>query len=185
MTNFQHGFSFVQILVALSLVVVFFTDLPKKLDIVSSTNVKYEADKFANTLWFAKTEAANRGVNITVCTSPDTQQCSPQSNWSDGWMVFIDESNNASFDPMSDHVLRTRLGRDIDLTMVGSGSAKDHVSFTSDGKLVSTSGQSPVGIVSVCAANKLDRNSRAIRLDTSGDISIVNALELKGASCKA
>ena len=183
MTTYQKGFSLVQIIIALTVVLVFFTDIPKGLNIVSNIRARVEADKFANAVWFAKTEAEDRRTHITLCKSPDSLQCSAQSHWNEGWMVFVDQSHDARFDPVKDHVLRTHKGGPSDLNMVGHGIFKNHVSFSPDGSLFNPTKRSTVGFVSVCVADKLDNNSRAIKLSGSGKVSVVSAMDLKGAKC--
>ena len=183
MMTFQKGFSLVQLIIALLIVFVFFTDFPKGINIVANIRARVEADKFANAVWFAKSEAEERRTHITMCKSPDNLQCSALSHWNEGWMVFVDRSHDARFDPVNDHVLRAYKGGSSDFHMVGHGVFKNHVSFSPEGKLFNASGRSIAGFVSVCVAEKPDQNARAIKLSGSGRVSVVSALDLKGVRC--
>jgi len=185
MTISQHGFSIIHVLIALALVLVFFTDLPGHMKVISSSKVRHEANAFANTLWYAKTQAANLGVRVTLCKSPDQQHCVSRGRWDDGWILFVDASDKSDFDPDKDRLLKTRAGHEMSVPMFGAGRAKHAISFTPKGELSGSAGNARSGYVVLCPDGQLDRQSTAIRLKASGDIAVVNALDIKGVKCKA
>jgi type IV fimbrial biogenesis protein FimT len=62
----------------------------------------------------ARSEAARRGVSITICPSGDGLACStdPAPSWSAGWMVFTDLNENSRVDSATDTIVYTaRFGQ--------------------------------------------------------------------------
>ncbi len=46
----------------------------------------------------ARAEAIKEGVSVTVCASTDQANCSQSSDWSQGWIAFVDPNNNGARD---------------------------------------------------------------------------------------
>jgi type IV fimbrial biogenesis protein FimT len=104
--NRQHAFTLVELLVtlavlafALMIAVPSFTSLSRSNRTVSETNALIGA------LNLARSEAAKRNINVSVCTSNDGATCAQGIGWNDGWIVFEDGNTQGTVDG-GDTVLR-------------------------------------------------------------------------------
>ncbi|WP_185231904.1 GspH/FimT family pseudopilin [Teredinibacter franksiae] len=59
-----------------------------------------------STLAFARNQAITRKEDVTFCGTADGATCTTSSNWSAGWLVFVDENSNGNFD-VGELVLRS------------------------------------------------------------------------------
>lgn len=106
--NRQLAFTLVELMVtlvvlgfALMIAVPSFTSLSRGNRTVSETNALVGA------LNLARSEAAKRNTNVTVCTSSDGATCAPNGlGWDSGWIVFEDNSVPLGQVDAGDTVLR-------------------------------------------------------------------------------
>lgn len=71
--------------------------LPNFSDTIESTSTNSTAKLFLTTLSLARSEAIQRGDNVAICASSDQADCDAGS-WSDGWILFVDNNNDANGD---------------------------------------------------------------------------------------
>lgn len=100
-SKYQSGFSLIELLVVISVASILLTvAIPSFQTFSQSSNVDSIHTKLYNSLVFARSEAINRNKIIKVCRRRnDSNQCAlpANSDWSDGWLVYIDEAaQNAS-----------------------------------------------------------------------------------------
>ncbi|MEJ2075714.1 MAG: GspH/FimT family pseudopilin [Reinekea sp.] len=89
----------------------------------------------------ARTEAINRSVRTGVCPTVDGKQCAGASEWSHGWMVYLDESDSqpASNIKQDITILRSWINIENDLEIAalkGGGSLAQKIHFDEYGLLV-------------------------------------------------
>ncbi|WP_374318372.1 GspH/FimT family pseudopilin [Aquabacterium sp.] len=97
----QGGFTLIELLMTMVVLVVLLAIGAPQLQIflVKRTAV-VQAESLAHALRVARSEAIKRGQKVTICNSANpegaTKTCATTStDWSSGWLVFVDTGTNA------------------------------------------------------------------------------------------
>jgi type IV fimbrial biogenesis protein FimT len=80
----------------------------------------------------ARAEAASRGRDSVLCPSEDGLRCLDGSDWSNGWVLFVDFNRNGRFDPVEPLLLSQSL--DADRVSVRSTSGRRRITYRSLGE---------------------------------------------------
>jgi type IV fimbrial biogenesis protein FimT len=83
----------------------------------SFSNLRFDAERttavnsFLHALFLARSESIKRGTVVTLCKSPNGEQCANEGSWSEGWMVFVnsDRDDLPQRDP-GEHVIVVHEG---------------------------------------------------------------------------
>jgi type IV fimbrial biogenesis protein FimT len=68
-------------------------------------------NRFAQTVFFARSEAIKRNDTISVCPSSDGERCAASSDWTHGWIVFVnDDRDSPAVRDGGEPLLRTDAG---------------------------------------------------------------------------
>ncbi|WP_133127438.1 GspH/FimT family pseudopilin [Legionella nagasakiensis] len=167
MTNKRFpGFSLVEFLTILTIAAIFTTlAIPGYNALIQNNKIVSAANKLSASLNFARMEAVKRGVRVAVCPAANAAftACGNNTQWSQGWIVFIDADNNNAIETTSDLVkVAQSLPNDAVIT-----SSSDVISYDGSGFL--TNGASSLSLrTSGCTGN----NARVINIANSGRISI-------------
>lgn len=87
----QNGFTLVELLltiVILSITVAIAVPLFTKT--IRDNEIIALRDKLLSSFQFARTESVTRNANVSLCPSTDGATCTNGSDWTDGWIVYID-----------------------------------------------------------------------------------------------
>jgi type IV fimbrial biogenesis protein FimT len=131
-----------------------------------------QAGTLGTAMSYAKAEAITRGVRVTLCPSAAPTASSPacsSSAWTDGWLVFVDNTqragNTAGVLDAEDTVLRIgeRLAGG---TATADTAVSSWVAFTPDGLSVLGPDRASNGAIRLC----LNRQSRSVTLSNVGAI---------------
>ncbi len=75
---------------------------------VSENRLKTQADNLFHDLQFARINAINRSTSISTCPSSNSTSCTGGTDFSVGWIVFVDNNpTNGSVDANED-ILRVQ-----------------------------------------------------------------------------
>ena len=88
-----------------------------------------------STLYNAQSNSQNTGFTTIVCPSFDSLNCTPNSNWSDGWLVYNDTDNDKNLDSNEIIILSRKLTNNllhIKFNALGNG---EKVVFYPNGRL--------------------------------------------------
>ena len=127
------GFSLVELMVAVAILTIVLTiAMPDMKGAVRSYQLTAKANNIVNVLNHARSEAAKRGLRVTVCSSTDGASCagSNQNNWHQGWIMFVDSDNDAAVS--TGEVIVQSTPADAEFTIVLSGTT-NYLSFVSSG----------------------------------------------------
>lgn len=80
----------------------------------------------------ARLTAISRNHSVIICPSPDGQHCLRSSDWSSGWMLFMDQDGDRR-PSASDDVLRTELRRDHHHLRITSSGGRRQLRYHPDG----------------------------------------------------
>lgn len=85
----------------------------------------------------ARTAAIARNHAAVLCPSRDGQTCSNGSDWSNGWILFIDANNNRQSDA-GDEIVRTELRGNGDGLRIKSSNGRNKLRYRSTGSSAGT-----------------------------------------------
>lgn len=162
------GFTLVELMVTLAIAgILIGVAVPGFQTLISSNNASNAANRFANILAYARSEAITRAVDVTVCASIDGATCAAagDTDWNNQWLV-IDMATNELF--RIEDVNRFALT--VAVTDTGDNSDEDWLSsvcFNSLGE--ECNGTLP----SVTFSFSSDGNAEALTLNSRGAVGIV------------
>lgn len=96
--NRIHAFTLIEMLVTIAIVAILAAvALPSYQSIISSGEQKAAVTALIGSLHFARSEAVKRSQAVVLCTSSDNENCTDDTLWSDGWIIFVDADNDSDF----------------------------------------------------------------------------------------
>jgi type IV fimbrial biogenesis protein FimT len=97
-----------------------------------SNRISSEINGLLGDMQFARSQAIKTGTTVTVCPSSDSLNCTGNSTWSSGWIVFLDFNGNGAVDSSTDVVIRVQKSITPD-TLVGSSGSFKYLTFNREG----------------------------------------------------
>jgi type IV fimbrial biogenesis protein FimT len=189
MATRRHGFSLVELMVALTVMAILLAiAVPSFRDVLRRHQVSSASNALLAELSYARTEAINRGQLVSMCPSPDGSSCTAAGKAFDlGWLVYtypaVAASANEPYAAGSSILLRAT-------------DARAGVSIQSSGTTVITFGQQgqlrpsvPTLVFVTCFRNGSSgtgSNSTAVagvELDVNGSGSVMTQSLAAGAGC--
>lgn len=99
--NFS-GVTLVELLVTLSIMAVLTAiAIPSFSGLAQNLALSGQVNSMNADIRYARSEAMKRGVNVTLCVSPDPLASSPTcsgNDWRTGWIIFVNNNADATFD---------------------------------------------------------------------------------------
>lgn len=126
----ESGFTLVELLVVLALgATLMMLALPAFQGLLARRSVEAVADALVADFRLARSEAMQRGLSVSLCSSGDGQTCAAPASWKDGWLVFVDEDGDGQRDA-DDLLLRVQPSTAGVASVGSSQPANDRVAFT-------------------------------------------------------
>ena len=99
----QSGFTLIELMVTLGiLAIVLSVGVPSYRGLVMDNRMASQANLFATSIKLARSNAVRFQRNATVCASANfdaaVPTCSASTDWSDGWIVWVDKDRDAATD---------------------------------------------------------------------------------------
>lgn len=143
MNKYKHtisGFTLIELMVTLSIAVILLTvAIPSFNSMLRGNRAVTQANELVSGLYLARSEAAKRGIRVSVCprTNPvsGTESCSGNNDWSGGWLVFTDAAGTAGDFDGADLLLRVKGTLDGNPSFT---STKNNVQYKSTGSVTAT-----------------------------------------------
>mgnify|MGYP000155491751 CR=1 FL=1 len=89
-----EGFTLLELMVALTIASILIAmAVPNFRTMVIKNSVEGQIDRLSAAIANAKAEALSRGKSVVICGSANGTSCSGASDWSTGWIVFVDDGN--------------------------------------------------------------------------------------------
>ena len=112
-----RGFTLIELMATLSVVAITLTlGVPSFNGLRASMQRTQAALSLTSAFTLARSEAARRGVSVTVCPSANGTSCvsGGSTDWSSGWITFTDIDGNATIDSGTDELLNVvRIGKPV------------------------------------------------------------------------
>ncbi|MFK7995334.1 MAG: GspH/FimT family pseudopilin [Granulosicoccus sp.] len=177
----NQGFTLIELLVAIAVLgILLGIGVPSFTEAVKESRISGQYNTMVGSLYLARSEAVKGPGQVTVCPrkSDDPDQCGTKDDWSNGWIVFIDNTTvageseaNIDTDDLVISIESPLSGSNV-IKAIGSStnSASDaeevaFVRYLQDGGTLWNS-----GTFAVCDTNRGSASSRAINLVLTGDI---------------
>jgi type IV fimbrial biogenesis protein FimT len=105
-----RGFTLIELIVTVSILAILVMIAgPSFVNTITSNRLSSDRDKLMSSLQFAKTEAISRNVPVAICPSTNDTSCSNTNDWTDGWIIYIDENKTGLISKV-DTVIRVQEG---------------------------------------------------------------------------
>ncbi|BDT72526.1 hypothetical protein os4_20660 [Comamonadaceae bacterium OS-4] len=112
------GFTLLELIVVVAIIAVLASlAVPEFASIVAKANVSKAMNNFIADANFARGEALRQGKSVTMCRSNSPAAAVPVCSggdgvavggWQEGWVVFIDDNGNGTFNAATDRVVRAQ-----------------------------------------------------------------------------
>jgi len=134
----QAGFTLVELMTVLTVIgILMAVGVPSYQYVTNSTRVSNEVNSLLGDMMYARSEAINQGINVSVCPSADGANCTVSgTSWQNGWIVFTDVNANGTVDatpPNNDMVLRVQKAFGGTDTFTSDNATLYYVTFNREG----------------------------------------------------
>ena len=92
----QHaGLTLIELLLTMAILAMLTTvAVPGFSNLVLNTRMTAHVNRFVHDIHLAKQSAHRRMQPVALCKSPDGRQCAHDSEWHDGWLVFVNHNQD-------------------------------------------------------------------------------------------
>lgn len=148
------GFTLVELVVTLSVAAILLAvAAPNFRQLIQDNRLVAGVNELSGSINVARSEAVKRGTRVVVCKSANGSDCVTTGNWEQGWIIFVDNNNNATRDT-GEAPLRIHEAVEGNVTMTGNGNVADYISYVPEGRAQTTAGASQAGTISACLSGK-------------------------------
>jgi type IV fimbrial biogenesis protein FimT len=145
----DSGFTLIELMVTVAIAAILLgVAVPSFAEFIKNNRRAAAVNLFITDIHLARAEAAKRNQRVVICKrNPATVQpaCSTAADWTDGWLVFVDNSAPLnSYDPANETLLAARPALSGELSMNSSAtsywfnrfnaSLSDTIRFCSDNR---------------------------------------------------
>lgn len=182
MRNPQRGLTMVELMVTVSIMAILLAvGVPSYRYITTSNRVSAEVNGLLLDLQFARSEALKQGRAVTVCPVTTTGTCAGNSNWQNGWIVFMDINGNGQMDDATTEItLKNQPSFASNGDTFVSDNAVQFITYNREGF---ASGLTPAaGYITITLHDKTANKSwtRCVEVNTIGKVRSERAGDVNG-----
>lgn len=97
--KFNSGVTLLEMMISLILIGILLAIVTPLGSIAETFRLDYFNQRLYSSTVLARSEAIKRGVTVSLCRSLNGTACNvSDTNWSSGWLVFVNPNDNASVD---------------------------------------------------------------------------------------
>lgn len=147
----KSGFTLIELVVTVALAAIVLTvGVPAFGTFIKNNRLITSTNALVGALNLARSEAIKRNVRVSVCKSSDGAACTGTGNWEQGWLVFVDSDNDATYDNGTETLLRVQDNIKGNVTMAGNANVSTYVSYVSSGRSQLIDGAFQAGTIKIC-----------------------------------
>lgn len=91
----QRGFTLTELMVVVAIVAILLSvGVPSYRYVANSYRISSEVNGLLGDLMYARSEALKEGQFVTVCVTTNGKNCTGNTSWNRGWLVFSDPTPN-------------------------------------------------------------------------------------------
>ena len=144
------GYTLLELMITLTVAgILMGVAVPSFTSVIDSNRLTTYANDLVTALNYARSEAIKRNLRISLCKSTTGLSCTTSSNWAQGWIIFTDRNNSATYDS-SKTLLRVQTNKANTANMVGDTSVANYVSYIATGKSQLSTGGFQAGVIKIC-----------------------------------
>lgn len=129
----SRGLTLLELITTMAIVVVLLAlAAPSFKSLTASTQLTTAKNQLVLGLQRARSEALSRGRDVVLCPSLDGLRCVDASDWSNGWLLYVDNNRNSRFDALETLLLSQSL--DPDKVSVNGNSGRRRITYRSLGE---------------------------------------------------
>lgn len=163
------GFTLLELLITMVIGAILITlALPGFQDTVKRNGVLSDVADLRSGLNMARSEAVGRAGNVSICAS-SSPHTTCGTNWSNGWLVFVDEDSDGAVDAGSDTILRKKedlVDGNVLTAVLSGGAAFNGLTFDAEGRVSLANN----GTFKVCENTKNTKFTRGLWIMQSGRV---------------
>lgn len=144
----DRGFTLIELMMTLAVAAILLgIAAPGFVSIIKNNRITTVTNDLLADLALARSEAAKRGQNVSICISSNGTSCTG-TNWLDGRLVFSDTGTAGTIDG-SDAIIRVAESKGNGLTLSSSGFANTgYIRYNAFGTV--TTGNTNLGTFKIC-----------------------------------
>lgn len=138
----QSGFTLHELMIGIAVFAILtMIGVPSYLSYVRGSELSNSSSAMFSDLYYARSEAIKRKSVITICRTADATASSPtcasgsSSDWTSGWLVFVDTADNGTYESADDDLLRVSRPPNTATVTITSSSTAGLIKYASDGSL--------------------------------------------------
>lgn len=109
LTDRATGFTLIEMLVTLLMMAILLgIGMPSFVNLIRNNGMTDQANSVLGGIIYARQEATNLGIGVSICGSSDQKSCDGQ--WGEGWIVFKDPNGTVTGTVAATSVLRLEKG---------------------------------------------------------------------------
>jgi len=171
--NKKNGFTLIELIIALAISGIIMTSaIPAFSQMLAKNRQETQLFTLFSHHQLARSEAIKTNQRVTLCKSSDGRQCTPDSPWHEGWIVFSDLDHNKKINDGERVIyIQQALNRNLTLKYRGFGSS-NYISYYSDGHSTTN------GTFTLCSQFG-DNSARSIIISRTGRARLDNKSSTK------
>lgn len=137
---------------------------PSFANIIKDNRMTTQYNDLLASLSFARSEAARRGLPVSVCKSSDQSSCGGNAvDWNDGWIIFVDDNGTADgILNGGEELVRAHDSLDSDNTLNYSQAS---IMYSNDGSILGSS-----NILFTMCDSRGDTNRKGLHVSPTGRV---------------